>query len=188
MKPPVYPIAYDLSKAAEMHGVTRRWLQEWLWKHPCDSNGIPYYRKAGRTKLFREADIVRIFASLSTPEPLLPPMLGRGRGNANAFSPRRARANDYEEAKALLAALKNPRSSAKDDGKGDLGARFFGKFMGPKTSNMPSNISSNSLPRLDCKSFDFLAKFAKLNALRARQRPGTPTAAAVSFEDDQASR
>jgi hypothetical protein len=67
-KPFVYPIAFDLSQAAEMLGVNRRWLLEWLWKHPCDSNGTPYYRKAGRTKLFRESEVARIYAALPVAE------------------------------------------------------------------------------------------------------------------------
>jgi hypothetical protein len=55
--------------AAELHK-TKAWLQEWLSRHPYDANGTPFYRKAGRTKLFRRSDIDRIYASLEAPCPL----------------------------------------------------------------------------------------------------------------------
>jgi hypothetical protein len=68
MNPPTHPVVYNLEQAAEMLGVTRRWLLEWLWKHPRDGNGTLFYRKAGRTRLFREADIARIVAAQPAPK------------------------------------------------------------------------------------------------------------------------
>jgi hypothetical protein len=39
---------------------SRRWLLEWLRKHPADKDGQPYYTPVGRDKIFHQADIARI--------------------------------------------------------------------------------------------------------------------------------
>jgi hypothetical protein len=46
-----------------------RWLRDWLKRHPRDQNGEPYYRLAGRTKLFTDRDIDRIRENLPCPLP-----------------------------------------------------------------------------------------------------------------------
>ncbi|WP_245290566.1 hypothetical protein [Rhodopseudomonas sp. AAP120] len=48
--------------------MSKRWLQDWLAKHPVDAQGRPFYSQVGRTKLFRENDIARILdATMVTP-------------------------------------------------------------------------------------------------------------------------
>lgn len=46
-----------------------RWLRDWLKRNPCDQNSEPYYRLAGRTKLFTDRDIDRIRENLPCPLP-----------------------------------------------------------------------------------------------------------------------
>jgi hypothetical protein len=60
---------FPLDIAAQRLGVTKRWLMEWLRVHPCDDLGRPFYRKAGRTKLFTDSDVRRIYEALPTPAP-----------------------------------------------------------------------------------------------------------------------
>src|SRR5882672_4242978 len=108
------PLAVPLEKAAEQLGIGRRWLLEWLWKHPCDANGTPFYRKAGRTKIFTETDIARIHATLPTPEAPRCPSSSSRRAPATRIGRSAAvtsTSNDYIEALALLnAASPNRRS------------------------------------------------------------------------------
>jgi hypothetical protein len=61
-------VSFPLETAAERLGVTRRWLMEWLRKHPWDAHGTPFYRCAGKTKLFTPGDVARIHAALPGPE------------------------------------------------------------------------------------------------------------------------
>src|SRR5262249_60022461 len=49
-----------LDEAAAKLRKSRRWLQSFLRRHP-------YYRLAGRTKLFTEADINRLYEALPCP-------------------------------------------------------------------------------------------------------------------------
>jgi hypothetical protein len=46
MNPPVYPLVYNLDQAADMLSVTQ--LLEWLYRHPYDENGTPFYRSMGQ--------------------------------------------------------------------------------------------------------------------------------------------
>src|SRR5215471_440302 len=56
--------AYNLDQVAERLGLKRRYLADWLRAHR-DQEGKPYYsRQAGKTKLFTDADVVRIFDAL----------------------------------------------------------------------------------------------------------------------------
>src|SRR5262245_22277960 len=48
------------SEVAQRLHKSRRWLQDYLRKHP-------YYRLAGRTKIFTEADILRLYEALPCP-------------------------------------------------------------------------------------------------------------------------
>jgi hypothetical protein len=60
--------SFPIKTAAEKLGVTRRWLMEWLRSHPCDASGCPFYRLAGRAKLFTEGNLGCIYAALPAPE------------------------------------------------------------------------------------------------------------------------
>jgi hypothetical protein len=66
------PLAFNIDIAAERLGVKRRWLQDWLRSHPQDVYGVPFYRLAGKTKLFTQSDLHRILGALPTPR-LVPP-------------------------------------------------------------------------------------------------------------------
>ena len=57
-------VSFPLETAADQLGVNRRTLIEWLRAHPRDANGQPFYRCAGRTKLFTDSDVRRIDAHL----------------------------------------------------------------------------------------------------------------------------
>jgi len=60
--------AFNLTTVAVRLDVTRRFLVDWLRRHPWDKFGQPYYSAiAGKKKLFIEADIARIFAALPKP-------------------------------------------------------------------------------------------------------------------------
>ena len=48
---------------------SERWLRDWLKQNPFDQRGEPFYRLAGRTKLFTDRDIDRIRESLPCPLP-----------------------------------------------------------------------------------------------------------------------
>lgn len=43
---------------------SKRWLLEWLRKHPADKGGEPYYTPVGRDKIFHQTDIARIEGAL----------------------------------------------------------------------------------------------------------------------------
>ena len=58
-----------VSEAARELRKGQRWLREWLKDHPCDASGEPFYRLAGRTKLFTIRDIERIRENLPCPSP-----------------------------------------------------------------------------------------------------------------------
>ena len=54
-----------------------RWLQDFLRRNPVDRHGRPFFRLAGRTKLFTDADILRILEALAMPLKLVPPRKGK---------------------------------------------------------------------------------------------------------------
>ena len=56
--------AFTLLEAADRLRKSKRWLLEWLRKHPADRNGEPFYTPVGRDKIFHQADIARIEAAL----------------------------------------------------------------------------------------------------------------------------
>jgi|SRR5216684_8006024 len=61
--------AFNLTTVAARLDVTRRFLTDWLRRHPWDKFGQPYYSAiAGKKKLFTESDIARIFAALPKPQ------------------------------------------------------------------------------------------------------------------------
>src|SRR5438309_8005690 len=108
-----------LEEVAERLCVTRRWLLEWLWKHPCDANGTPYYRSAGRTKLFTEIDYSRIAAALPSPEAPRCPSSSSRRAPATRtgrYVAATSTLNDYTEALALLNAVSPNRRSKSSSG------------------------------------------------------------------------
>jgi len=49
-----------LPEAAAALRTSKRWLLEWLRKHPADKAGEPYFTPVGRDKLFHQTDIARI--------------------------------------------------------------------------------------------------------------------------------
>jgi len=116
------PITFNLDTAAARIGVTRRWLLEWLWKHPCDANGTPFYRRAGRTKLFTEADCARIVAALPVPEAPCRIMPSGAATYTSAAHVRRAAQgqgqgqNDYIALRELLKSASPNKRSASSSG------------------------------------------------------------------------
>jgi hypothetical protein len=56
-----------IEAAAELRK-SKRWLGEWLRSNPLDPIGVPYYFKAGRTHLFRDADVLRIRSAIANAE------------------------------------------------------------------------------------------------------------------------
>jgi hypothetical protein len=59
---------FTLAEAAAELRKSKRWLQEWLSKHPVDETGTPFYVPMGRSKTFDEADISRIRAFMREEE------------------------------------------------------------------------------------------------------------------------
>jgi hypothetical protein len=53
-----------MDEAATRLRKKRRWLRDWLRAHKADAQGIPYFRKAGRTILFTEGDLTRILEAM----------------------------------------------------------------------------------------------------------------------------
>jgi hypothetical protein len=58
---------FTIGEVAERLHKSRRWPQDFLRATPCGSDGRPFYRLAGRTKLFTADDISRIFEALPSP-------------------------------------------------------------------------------------------------------------------------
>jgi hypothetical protein len=52
------------AEAAAALRKSKRWLLEWLRKHPADKLGEPYFTPVGRDKIFHQSDIARIEAAL----------------------------------------------------------------------------------------------------------------------------
>src|SRR5277367_2596153 len=57
-----------LAEVADHLKVKPLWLTRWLRAHPRDPQGEPFYHRAGRTKLFTEAGVGRIYAALPVPQ------------------------------------------------------------------------------------------------------------------------
>ena len=51
---------FTMNEVAKRLRKTRRWLQDQLREHPEDSRGVPFFRNAGRSKLFTEESITRL--------------------------------------------------------------------------------------------------------------------------------
>lgn len=54
------PLTYTIKDAAERLGVSKRWLQKFLRKHPTDKDGVPFYVPFGNRKRLTERDLERI--------------------------------------------------------------------------------------------------------------------------------
>jgi hypothetical protein len=54
---------YTMDEAAGRLRISRRFLQEFLAKHPADPTGVPYYVPMGNTKPFTDRDLDRIIAA-----------------------------------------------------------------------------------------------------------------------------
>ena len=61
------PPYMTLAEAASKLRKSPRWLWDWLDKNPRDGFDRPFYRLAGRTRLFSEGDVARIFEALPCP-------------------------------------------------------------------------------------------------------------------------
>jgi hypothetical protein len=95
--------------AARFHK-SKRWLKGYLRQHPFDRDGKPFYRLAGRSKLFTEADVLRLFESFPAPaEPAW--MIRQQRGQPAA--PDRSSRNSYAEAVAKIDEWKKNKRKAK---------------------------------------------------------------------------
>lgn len=57
-----------ITHAAEVLGVTKRALNDWLNKHPLDVSGRAFYVPTGRTKIFNANDIHRIRRAMKITE------------------------------------------------------------------------------------------------------------------------
>lgn len=55
---------FTIQEAATKLRKSEGWLWDWLGEHPIDGADVPFFRSAGRTKLFREADIDRMRAAI----------------------------------------------------------------------------------------------------------------------------
>ena len=53
-------LTYSIKDAAQRLGVSKRWLQQFLRKHPTDKDGIPFYVPIGNRKRFTERDLERV--------------------------------------------------------------------------------------------------------------------------------
>ena len=61
------PRFYTLAETARTLRKSERWLWDWLKHHQRDCNGQPFFRLAGRTKLFSLDDVMRLFKALPCP-------------------------------------------------------------------------------------------------------------------------
>lgn len=57
-----------VDEAAKALRKTRRWLEMFLRRKPCDRHGRPFYAKAGRTKLFTAIDVSCILQAAAAEE------------------------------------------------------------------------------------------------------------------------
>ena len=55
---------YKLKDAAKVLHKSERWLWGWLEKNRADRFNRPFYRLAGRTKLFTDDDLARIYEAM----------------------------------------------------------------------------------------------------------------------------
>ena len=58
---------YILEEVAAELRVKKRWLTDFLRAHPRDEYGEPFFRLAGRVKLFTESDVSRVYKALPCP-------------------------------------------------------------------------------------------------------------------------
>ena len=70
---------YVIEEVAAELRVKKRWLAEFLRAHPCDQYGEPFYRLAGRVKLFTDSDVARIYKALPCPSSQSRPVRARRR-------------------------------------------------------------------------------------------------------------
>src|SRR5262249_26693640 len=81
MGTPADPKYFTEAEAAAALRKTKTWLQGWLARYPYGADGEPFYRKSGRTKLFRQSDIGRIYAAFEAPQPLARTVLRKANPN-----------------------------------------------------------------------------------------------------------
>src|SRR5437899_577584 len=112
------PLAMSLDTVAARLDIGRRWLLEWLWRNPADANGTPYYRKAGRTKLFTETDVARILAALPAPEAPRCPSSSSRRGHPTRTMRSAAATSTSSDYIALRELLKNASPNKRSESSG----------------------------------------------------------------------
>lgn len=104
-RPPAVEL-YTMPETAEQLRVSRRWLQDYIKEHP-------FYRMAGRKKLFSADDIRKLHETMPRPEQ---PMYSiRQSGRAVSYNPslRRTRHATVDEVLALLEEDKRKEREAK---------------------------------------------------------------------------
>ena len=89
---------YILEEVAAELRVKKRWLTDFLRAHPRDEYGEPFFRLAGRVKLFTESDISRIYKALPCPSSSSRPAKAKVRTSRSAG---RTSASQWTRAAAL---------------------------------------------------------------------------------------
>jgi hypothetical protein len=86
---------------------------EWLRQHPCDQYGDPFYRIAGKAKLFTDADLARVLSALPKPTPKITPCRSTCRRHQDdgktTVSVVRTSGSKLTEARELLTNAKHAR-------------------------------------------------------------------------------
>jgi hypothetical protein len=75
---------YNLAGAAARLHKSERWLRGFLSGRSTDAEGRPLYRLAGRTKLFDDVHIQRLFEALPCPSSFKPPAKAKARTGRSA--------------------------------------------------------------------------------------------------------
>src|SRR6266705_3539813 len=60
-------ILLTVEEVAQRLHKSPRWLQDFLRDHPTGPDGRPFFRLAGRTRLFSESDVGRLYEALPCP-------------------------------------------------------------------------------------------------------------------------
>jgi integrase len=119
------PVSFPADVAAARLGVKRRWLMEWLRANPCDQYGDPFYRIAGKGKLFTDADLTRILGALPKPTPKITPCRSTCRRHQDdgktTVSVVRTSGSKLTEARALLTNARLAKRLKSGNGKSSKG-------------------------------------------------------------------
>src|SRR6185437_1369475 len=108
---------YILDEVAAELRVKKRWLADFLRANPCDGYGEPFFRLAGRVKLFTETDIARIYKALPCPSSSCRPVSAKRRTGRVAAP---TSDNTLTEALRLASEHSHPRLSANGNAKSNV--------------------------------------------------------------------